>query len=72
MIIARRKTKNVKNERGEFSMKKLTNKILSSILTLSMIFSLAVPTYATENFNDETDSIITEEIIEDAREVYNS
>lgn len=53
-------------------MKKLTNKILSSILTLSMIFSLAVPTYATENFNDETDSIITEEIIEDAREVYNS
>lgn len=55
-------------------MKKLTTKIISFILTLSMLFSLSVPIFAAESYSntDFTDSIVSQEEVEAAREAYSS
>lgn len=58
-------------------MKKLTTlntKMLSFILTLSMVLSLSVPDFAAENYNiaNVSDSIGSQEEIEAAREAYSS
>lgn len=53
-------------------MKKLTTKMLSLILTLSMVFSLAVPAFAAENYGSSgtSTSVNTQEDIDAAREAY--
>lgn len=51
-------------------MEKLTTKILSLILTLSMVFSLAVPAFAAEDYSSSESSINSQEDIEAAREAY--
>lgn len=51
-------------------MKKLTTKVLSFILTLSMMFSLMVPAFATENYDSEGTPSNTQESIDAAREAY--
>lgn len=51
-------------------MKKLTTKVLSFILTLSMIFSLAVPAFAAENYDSAGTLANTQEDIDAAREAY--
>lgn len=55
-------------------MKKLTTKMISFILTLSMVLSLSVPAFATENYNiaNTSDAIGSQEEIEAAREAYSS
>jgi len=55
-------------------MKKLTTQIISFILTLSMLFSLSVPVFATERYNNTnlTNSVVSQEEIETARETYSS
>lgn len=51
-------------------MKKLTTKILSFILTLSVLFSLAVPAFAAENSAGAGISVDTQEEMDAAREAY--
>ncbi|HIX90499.1 MAG TPA: type II toxin-antitoxin system HicA family toxin [Candidatus Agathobaculum pullicola] len=51
-------------------MKKLTTKVLSFILTLSMMFSLMVPAFAAENYDSEGTLSNTQESIDAAREAY--
>lgn len=46
-------------------MKKLTTKIISFILTLSMIFSMAVPAFTAENHSSVGTSVNTQEDIEE-------
>lgn len=55
-------------------MKKLTTKVLSFILTLSMIFSLNIPVFASEDYSNVNTSEPSgsQEEIEAAREAYNS
>lgn len=51
-------------------MKKLTTKVLSFILTLSMMLSLMVPAFAAENYDSEGALSNTQESIDAAREAY--
>lgn len=51
-------------------MKTLTRKILSFILTLSMLFSLAVPVFAAESGGSSGTSADTQEEMDAAREAY--
>jgi hypothetical protein len=55
-------------------MKKLTTKMISFILTLSMVLSLSVPAFAAENYSvsNISDTIGSQEEIEAAREAYAS
>ena len=51
-------------------MKKLTTKLASFILTLSMLFSLTVPAFAAENYDSIGTISNTQESIDAAREAY--